>query len=91
MQCSSRRMMITAPGACAPLTPGVRKPVVAPTDSGEAPRNRECSGWSDPPPADIKGAPVRPGTGFACGALPSGSRWSTALAVDNNEGYRRGL
>ena len=26
-----------------------------------------------------------------CGALPSGRRWSTALAVDNNEGYRRGL
>ena len=30
--------------------------------------------WSDPPPAELQGVPVRPGTGFACGALPSGSR-----------------
>jgi hypothetical protein len=27
-------------GACAPLTPGVRKPVAAPTDSGEATKQR---------------------------------------------------
>jgi hypothetical protein len=77
-------------GACAPLTPGVRQPVAASTDSGEASEG-EPSGWSDPPPAGLQGVPVRPGTGFACGALPSGRRWSTALAVDNNEGYRRGL
>jgi hypothetical protein len=89
--CSSRRMMIAARVRVA-LDAGVRKPVVAPTDSGEAPSNGECSGWSDSPPADLQECmPVRPGTGFVCGALPSGRPWSTALAAENNEGYRREL
>ena len=83
--------MMTARRCERALAPGGEEPVAASTDSGEEPSNGECSGWSDLSPAGIQGIPVRPGAGFACGALPSGRRWSTAVAVDNNEGYRRGL
>jgi hypothetical protein len=77
-------------GACAPLTQGVRKPVAASTDSGDA-SNGEPSGGAIHHQRTFKGRTHQPGTGFACGPLQSCRPWSTALAADNNEGYRREL
>ena len=74
-----------AGAVCALDTGQLRKPVAASTVSGDA-SNGESSGGADPPPAGLQGVLVRPRTGSACGALPSGRWWSTALAVDNNEG-----
>jgi hypothetical protein len=72
-------------GACAPL---VRKPVAAqriPATQATVSARVERSTTSG------TSGRFRPGTGVACGAVPSGRRWSTALAADNNEGYRREL
>ena len=68
-------------GACAPLTPGgeatgsgvKRIPVTQATVSTRVERS---------PTSGTSGRTRQTGTGFACGALPSGRRWSTALAVD---------
>jgi hypothetical protein len=50
-------------GACAPLTPGVRQPVAASTDSGDA-SNGEHSGGEIPHQRDFRGRTRQTGDRF---------------------------
>jgi hypothetical protein len=62
--------------ASAPLTPGGQEAGSRVNGFREATKQRSVLGRSDPSPAGVQGVPVRPGTGFACSALPSGRPWS---------------